>query len=153
MAGWREDITFRLKHTGRRLVLEVHLIKAIGFEALHVGLHYTEMNREIYWYIEIILEVLLIAKTDWRDDKCLASRFQTCGERREQKKRIQAIVYEVISFISAQPYNLIRTHFLASPGSSSQVLYGRSGLNSTTVLTVNNFNITSYSLSQQNGTA
>ena len=153
MVGWREDIAFRLKHTGRRLVLEVHLIKAIGFAALHVGLHYTEMNREIYWYIEIILEVLLIAKTDWRDDKRLASRFQTCGKRREQKKRIQAIVYEVISFISAQPYNLIRTHFLAPPGSASQVLYGRSGLNSTTVLTVNNFNITSYSLSQQNGTA
>ena len=25
MAGWREDIVFQLKHTGRRLVLEVHL--------------------------------------------------------------------------------------------------------------------------------
>jgi len=40
MAGWREDIVFRLKHTGRRLVLEVHLIKALSFAAFHVGLHY-----------------------------------------------------------------------------------------------------------------
>ena len=59
------------------------------------------MNRETY--IESILEVLLRAKTDWRDDKRLASRLPTCGERREEEKRIQAIVYDVISFISAQP--------------------------------------------------
>ena len=82
---------------------------------------------------------------------CLS--FSNMWRETRTKKKIQAIVYEVISFISAQPYNLIRTHFLASPGSASQVLYGRSGLNSTTVLTVNNFNITSYSLSQEKGTA
>jgi len=58
------------------------------------------MNREIYF--EIILEVLLIAKTDWRDDKWLASRFQTCGERREKENSILAIVYDIISFISLQ---------------------------------------------------
>ena len=40
MAGWREDIVFRLTHTGGRLVLEVHLIKALSFAAFHVGLHY-----------------------------------------------------------------------------------------------------------------
>ena len=40
MAGWREDIVFRFKHTGRRLVLEVLLIKALSFAAFHVGLHY-----------------------------------------------------------------------------------------------------------------
>ena len=50
-----------------------------------------------------VLEVLVRPKTNWRDDKCLASRFPTCGERREEEKRIQAIVYDVISFISPQP--------------------------------------------------
>ena len=59
------------------------------------------MNRETY--IESILGVLLRAKTDWRDDKYLASRLPICGERREEEKRILAIVYDVISFISAQP--------------------------------------------------
>lgn len=61
------------------------------------------MNRETY--IESILGVLLRAKTDWRDDKYLASRFiiiPTSGERREEEKRIPAIVYDVIRFISAQ---------------------------------------------------
>ena len=59
MAGWREEFAFRLKHTGRRLVLEVLLIKALSFVAFHVGLHYIKMNREIYF--EIILDELLIA--------------------------------------------------------------------------------------------
>lgn len=63
------------------------------------------------------------AKTDWRDDKYLASRFPTSGERREEEKRIPAIVYDVISFISAQPKKLIRTHFLTPPSSASELIY------------------------------
>ena len=47
MAGWREEFALRLKHTGRRLVLEVLLIKPLSFAAFHVGLPYKRIGKRI----------------------------------------------------------------------------------------------------------
>lgn len=47
MVGWREDIVFWLKYIGRRLVLEVYLIKVLSFVVFYVDLYYKWIGKYI----------------------------------------------------------------------------------------------------------